>query len=157
VDATEKASPSGDQLGEGSTTGSDGQPEEEPKPKPVPVKSEHTSKSRSTGKHSTLRDVQSVRCDESLIRSCHSAWKSSLGRIAQAKDTTADDDDLDAVGAEERLSLTVSKADFGRMKIIGQFNLGFVVALRPGNLGSEDDGMDRRADEIFIIDQHASD
>lgn len=49
--------------------------------------------------------------------------------------------------AEERLSLTVSKADFAQMRIIGQFNLGFIIAVRPG----EDH------DELFIIDQHASD
>lgn len=49
--------------------------------------------------------------------------------------------------AEDRLSLTVSKADFAQMRIIGQFNLGFIIAVRPG----EDH------DELFIIDQHASD
>lgn len=58
--------------------------------------------------------------------------------------------------AEERLSLTVAKADFARMKIVGQFNLGFILAVRP----HEPDG-DRskqsNEDELFIIDQHASD
>lgn len=58
--------------------------------------------------------------------------------------------------AEERLSLTVAKADFAKMKIVGQFNLGFILAVRP----HEPDG-DRskqsNEDELFIIDQHASD
>ncbi|MCJ1469743.1 hypothetical protein MMC07_008385 [Pseudocyphellaria aurata] len=54
------------------------------------------------------------------------------------------------VSPEERLSLTVSKEDFSHMRIIGQFNLGFILAVRPGN--SSD-----KADELFIIDQHASD
>ena len=45
---------------------------------------------------------------------------------------------------EERLSLTVSKADFGTMHIVGQFNLGFVLATRNNS-------------DLFIIDQHASD
>ena len=49
--------------------------------------------------------------------------------------------------AEDKLSLTVSKNDFAQMRIIGQFNLGFIIAVRPG-----DDH-----DELFIIDQHASD
>lgn len=49
--------------------------------------------------------------------------------------------------AEDRLSLTVSKADFNQMRIIGQFNLGFIIAVRP----------DKDHDELFIIDQHASD
>ena len=45
---------------------------------------------------------------------------------------------------EERLSLTVSKTDFGTMHIIGQFNLGFILATRNNT-------------DLFIIDQHASD
>jgi DNA mismatch repair ATPase MutL len=34
--------------------------------------------------------------------------------------------------AEDKLSLTVSKNDFAQMRIIGQFNLGFIIAVRPG-------------------------
>lgn len=49
---------------------------------------------------------------------------------------------------EDRLSLTVSKEDFAHMHIIGQFNLGFILALRPSSFSSA---------ELFIIDQHASD
>ncbi|KAF4176527.1 hypothetical protein CNMCM7927_004054 [Aspergillus lentulus] len=56
------------------------------------------------------------------------------------------------VTAEERLSLTVSKEDFARMRIIGQFNLGFILATR-----SSDDASVESKDELFIIDQHASD
>ena len=50
--------------------------------------------------------------------------------------------------AEERLSLTVSKADFADMHIVGQFNLGFILAVRAPSSSSPD---------LFIIDQHASD
>ena len=64
------------------------------------------------------------------------------------------DGGLDANTDEElRLSLTVSKADFARMRIVGQFNLGFILAVRPAVLGT--DGHNK--DELFIIDQHASD
>ncbi|EAW18904.1 ATP-binding mismatch repair protein PMS1 [Aspergillus fischeri NRRL 181] len=56
------------------------------------------------------------------------------------------------VTAEERLSLTVTKDDFARMRIIGQFNLGFILATR-----SSEDGSADSKDELFIIDQHASD
>ncbi|GIJ98383.1 hypothetical protein Aspvir_000500 [Aspergillus viridinutans] len=56
------------------------------------------------------------------------------------------------VTAEERLSLTVTKDDFARMRIIGQFNLGFILATR-----SSDGGSSESRDELFIIDQHASD
>ncbi|EXJ63897.1 DNA mismatch repair protein PMS2 [Cladophialophora yegresii CBS 114405] len=57
---------------------------------------------------------------------------------------------------EARLSLTVSKPDFARMRIVGQFNLGFILAVRPArsNVGENDQSMQ---DELFIIDQHASD
>jgi len=51
--------------------------------------------------------------------------------------------------AEERLSLTVSKEDFARMRIVGQFNLGFIIAVRE----REEDEIE----DVFIIDQHASD
>ncbi|RPA94500.1 DNA mismatch repair protein MutL [Choiromyces venosus 120613-1] len=45
--------------------------------------------------------------------------------------------------AEARLNLTVTKQDFLEMQIKGQFNKGFILATR--------------ADDLFIIDQHASD
>jgi DNA mismatch repair protein PMS2 len=59
-------------------------------------------------------------------------------------------DDIDTSEAESRLSLTVSKVDFERMHIIGQFNLGFVLAVRPRT-------SDKDEDQLFIIDQHAAD
>jgi DNA mismatch repair protein PMS2 len=51
---------------------------------------------------------------------------------------------------EERLSLTVTKQDFNNMRIIGQFNLGFILAVRPPTPTSP-------TPDLFIIDQHASD
>jgi DNA mismatch repair protein PMS2 len=54
--------------------------------------------------------------------------------------------------AEERLSLTVSKEDFASMRIVGQFNLGFIIAVRERQC----DGGDA-VEDVFIIDQHASD
>lgn len=64
------------------------------------------------------------------------------------------DSGIDSVNAEEKLSLTIHKSDFAKMKIIGQFNLGFILASRTSH-GS--DPTDKASDEIFIIDQHASD
>ncbi|RVD89908.1 uncharacterized protein DFL_000895 [Arthrobotrys flagrans] len=52
--------------------------------------------------------------------------------------------------AEERLSLTIAKSDFAKMRIAGQFNLGFILATR---LSEKGDGVN----DLFIIDQHASD
>ena len=57
---------------------------------------------------------------------------------------------IEDTSVEERLSLTVSKADFADMHIIGQFNLGFILAVRAPSPSSPDP-------DLFIIDQHASD
>lgn len=59
-------------------------------------------------------------------------------------------DELDSTQAENKLALTVTKADFKRMRIVGQFNLGFILAIRPPS-------DDQDQDELFIIDQHAAD
>lgn len=61
---------------------------------------------------------------------------------------------IDSVNAEEKLSLTIHKSDFAKMKIIGQFNLGFILASRTSH-GS--DSTNKASDDVFIIDQHASD
>ncbi|KAL3461608.1 hypothetical protein BJX64DRAFT_289220 [Aspergillus heterothallicus] len=63
------------------------------------------------------------------------------------EDDIPDEPSLSQVAAEERLSLTVTKDDFARMRIFGQFNLGFILATRSTE----------SKDELFIIDQHASD
>ncbi|KAL9588630.1 MAG: hypothetical protein Q9203_002557 [Teloschistes exilis] len=52
--------------------------------------------------------------------------------------------------AEQTLSLTILKEDFFRMRVIGQFNIGFILAVRPSTSTTA-------GDELFIIDQHASD
>jgi DNA mismatch repair protein PMS2 len=57
---------------------------------------------------------------------------------------------LNTEDPEERLSLTVTKQDFNEMQIIGQFNLGFIIAVRPPTSTSP-------TSDLFIIDQHASD
>ncbi|KAI8978896.1 hypothetical protein BDB01DRAFT_852128 [Pilobolus umbonatus] len=50
----------------------------------------------------------------------------------------------DTVAAEEALRRVINKTDFFRMKVLGQFNLGFIIV-------SLDDK------DLYIIDQHASD
>ncbi|KAH9812637.1 DNA mismatch repair protein pms1 [Teratosphaeria destructans] len=75
---------------------------------------------------------------------------------ARKRESSADDqtlavkDELNATQAESKLSLTVSKSDFERMIVVGQFNLGFILAIRPATNQQEQD-------ELFIIDQHAAD
>jgi DNA mismatch repair protein PMS2 len=64
--------------------------------------------------------------------------------------TSGDDVENTAEDPEQQLSMTVSKGDFAKMQVCGQFNLGFIIALRPAE-------EENRGDELFIIDQHASD
>jgi len=53
------------------------------------------------------------------------------------------------------LSRVVSKEDFEAMEIVGQFNLGFIIARRKVN--NDDNTTGDLHDDLFIIDQHASD
>ncbi|KAK2875354.1 hypothetical protein FQN49_001672 [Arthroderma sp. PD_2] len=79
-------------------------------------------------------------------------------RSISGEDEVADDDQ--PVAPETKLSLAVSKDDFSKMRIIGQFNLGFILATRPGVKRNGDSSLTRASteqDELFIIDQHASD
>lgn len=62
------------------------------------------------------------------------------GLVTQFEKADLSADDIDAV---TNLSRVFKKSDFERCEIIGQFNLGFIIS-RMGN-------------ELFIIDQHASD
>ena len=56
--------------------------------------------------------------------------------------------DIENTDLQERLlTLTVSKQDFLKMNVIGQFNLGFILCTRKLESGYD----------MFIIDQHASD
>ena len=86
----------------------------------------------------------------------------SMEQRRQEQTAPLADDSPEAV-----LSLTVSKDDFSRMRIIGQFNLGFILAVRPSskaqcfepNASSDQPTKTNinSGDELFIIDQHASD
>lgn len=54
------------------------------------------------------------------------------------------DDIMSENKAQEKLAYTILKSDFSKMKLIGQFNLGFILVTLNSN-------------NLFIIDQHASD
>lgn len=102
---------------------------------------------------STTRLVSTINGSLSRIESQMKRVQHSLRSYRRDVDNTQEDTaTAAAVTAEERLSLTVTKDDFARMRIIGQFNLGFILATR----SSEDSSTDSK-DELFIIDQHASD
>jgi len=61
-------------------------------------------------------------------------------------------DNRDLASAEQALSRVISKSDFERMEVLGQFNKGFIIARLKRQNGSKE-----RTDDLFIIDQHASD
>jgi DNA mismatch repair protein PMS2 len=99
----------------------------------------------SAHRDATVQLVSTVDGSFSRLQSQHAVLQKTLdARPMPLEQETPDGGEK---SAEDKLSLTVSKNDFAQMRIIGQFNLGFIIAVRPG----EDH------DELFIIDQHASD
>ncbi|KKA27315.1 hypothetical protein TD95_004009 [Thielaviopsis punctulata] len=112
----------------------------------------------------TVSLLQRVRTSEDAIKASIFALQSALAPIQPATedldpDVDANADNLESDDAEEKLSLTISKGDFGYMKIVGQFNLGFILAVRPAINpdAKSSSSSDVRNDELFIIDQHATD
>jgi DNA mismatch repair protein PMS2 len=99
-----------------------------------------------THRDATVHLVSTIDASITQLQSQMTKLREGLERQRQPP-TQEDVDANDSKTAEDRLSLTVSKADFAQMRIIGQFNLGFIIAVRPGET----------RDELFIIDQHASD
>lgn len=116
-----------------------------------------TALSSRSRKDSTLQLV--LHLDTSILRiekglqALNAALQRSTGKQSDDADADADSDNT-AKTAEEQLSIQVSKADFGNMRIVGQFNLGFIVALRPA---SASEGQGHVDEDLFIIDQHAAD
>ncbi|KAI1075606.1 DNA mismatch repair protein MutL [Whalleya microplaca] len=104
-------------------------------------------------KDATYPLLQTLRTDEQSIRDALASHLSHTRDASSTADSKPTTDRLDAEDAEEKLSLTISKSDFEKMRIIGQFNVGFIIAVRaadPQHGGGDDD-------ELFIIDQHATD
>ena len=110
-------------------------------------------------KESTAQLLQIINISIDRIVQQQQQYKNSLEDFLH-ENIAGDPTFLDqTTSAEDRLSLTVSKEDFTRMRIIGQFNLGFILALRTSNLAStvQSQNQSPSSDELFIIDQHASD
>lgn len=114
---------------------------------------------KGTGKRkdATAQLMQRFKVTERSLREQVNKWEEqsflTASRVKHSSDTGGG---LEADDAEEKLSLSIAKADFGKMKIVGQFNLGFVLAVRDRNSDGPTDTL-ARDDELFIIDQHASD
>lgn len=116
---------------------------------------------RRVKKDSTLKMLQKISYPVARIeKNLNSLTKAMQAHVATALALEeALSEEKQASNAEERLWLTVSKSDFKEMRIIGQFNLGFILAMRPA-VARKRKGQpanSRCNDELFIIDQHASD
>ena len=106
-------------------------------------------------KDTTFALQQSVTVDVESLQDRLSLDRKSqpYGKHISPRDTEVAD--ISAADAESKLSLIISKSDFARMRVVGQFNMGFILAIRPTSEAIQGDHGD--GDELFIIDQHASD
>ncbi|OJA10923.1 hypothetical protein AZE42_03052 [Rhizopogon vesiculosus] len=121
--------------------------------------------------HSPKDHLQTItlRCDLDKIRH---AWvhleqakvKPTTPGLSSTTTTTQvrDSDVLDAANVENTednakasaaLSRLISKTDFNKMQVVGQFNLGFIVT----RWRKCKEGEEQELDDLFIIDQHAAD
>lgn len=108
----------------------------------------------SSAKDSTTSLLATIELSMQQLRTQMEAMQQVLAESAEDRTEVAQDEAM-AHDEETRLSLTVSKSDFDNMEIAGQFNLGFILATRRAGTTNTRTGHAR--DELFIIDQHASD
>ncbi|RDW92027.1 hypothetical protein BP5796_01421 [Coleophoma crateriformis] len=108
-------------------------------------------------KDSTVHLVKTLETTVAEIQKKFQTMSETLGAYQAEFVESGVDAALDSAAAEEQLSLTISKADFAKMKIVGQFNLGFILATRVSESKSQSVSETTSADDLFIIDQHASD
>ncbi|KAK8079902.1 hypothetical protein PG997_007720 [Apiospora hydei] len=112
-------------------------------------------------KGATYPLLQTMRLAEGQLQAGLRSLAQTSVDSSSGDDTSLPTDNLHATDAEEKLSLAISKLDFGKMKVVGQFNLGFILAVRPGmadpGQGDPEAAPAATDDELFIIDQHATD
>ncbi|KAH7137096.1 hypothetical protein B0J13DRAFT_609202 [Dactylonectria estremocensis] len=116
-----------------------------------------TAKSGARRKDATYQIVQHLRIDESTLRSRTASWAECVPAKGLRTSNEGGVTDINADDAEEKLSLAICKGDFFKMRVAGQFNLGFIIAIRPAKPESGDEIGSVGDDELFIIDQHATD
>ncbi|KAK2758222.1 hypothetical protein FQN54_004066 [Arachnomyces sp. PD_36] len=106
-------------------------------------------------KDSTVQLMGTIDGSLARIEAQMKTWRDNLKSLSNLHPGTGEDEEnaLSEEPPETRLSLTVSKDDFAKMRIVGQFNLGFILATRSHDGATKKDA----EDELFIIDQHASD
>lgn len=113
----------------------------------------YIEKEQQNQRDSTIQLVAKINSSIARIQTQIEKLHEGLEPYTQSGNIEEEESVRDKTG-EERLSLTVSKDDFAKMRVAGQFNLGFVLATR-SHEADEQTGSNR--DELFIIDQHASD
>ena len=117
---------------------------------------------------STMHLSRELVTSEALIRASIATWQRSLWSDADKETLGGTATHAADVSSEDRLTLILNKGDFGRMRIVGQFNDGFVLVVRPqpapqapgdsdSSPGSQSQQQQQLHDELFAIDQHASD
>lgn len=109
------------------------------------------------GKYATLHLSQCTEIDAAAIRDAAADTHRRAESLREISHPGSIGQGIEADNAEETLSLIVTKTDFTKMTMVGQFNLGFILAMRHA---TPTDGQAQKSsseDQLFIIDQHASD
>jgi DNA mismatch repair protein PMS2 len=129
---------------------------EVPPPEPAEKRSQ-ALRSNAKRKEATLRFEQQLHTDEESIKQRLASWTATLTSSRATFNNRLGQDSKEVADPEEKLSLTILRSDFGQMKIVGQFNLGFILAVRYAANDGGNGAAQRDDDELFIVDQHASD
>lgn len=149
------------ELGSASPADSDVFPDQDDQNDPGPAKIfvEKRAGTFATGirsKGTTIQLTQHICTSEVSVSKLRSRWSRRLqAQFCGTRVQSGAVQSLDTPDAEQKLSLVISKGDFDTMRIVGQFNLGFIIAVRPSRCRSPDEVAED--DDLFIIDQHASD
>ncbi|KAJ6257057.1 hypothetical protein Dda_7941 [Drechslerella dactyloides] len=117
------------------------------------VKNDFKDSTHCLVQHLRACTIDNIRTLSTSLRPLESNPRNSKGKGKRGRAKLVKfDSQEEKTAVEERLSLTIAKSDFGKMRIAGQFNLGFILATRQSEKPQEED-----ANDLFIIDQHASD
>ncbi|KAJ3475445.1 hypothetical protein NLG97_g9457 [Lecanicillium saksenae] len=123
----------------------------------VEVKRTNLFQPTSRRKDNTSSSIQRLNISPELLRAHTDSYRTSALRASSAAVNVDSVEDISAADAESKLQLIISKGDFGKMRVAGQFNMGFIIAVRPRASKLPNDADGSGSDELFIIDQHASD
>lgn len=106
--------------------------------------------------HEQIISFDLDRLQQRLLQRRTPSWSTPSGLPASEREELlqgAGVENQDEAQVERALSRVIHKDDFAAMEVIGQFNLGFIIARRRTRPDSSSHDMD----DLFIVDQHASD